>query len=278
MSSVDPFRPVLELGRRHARGGMLFGLAGALFLHGGATARAFASMIDMAAFAGVVQSRIEERFRTTYDIELDEPPPPPPPPEPEPAPEPEKPPEVAKPEAPPQAKQADPVEPPPEAAQAGKVLTSEPDPNEPVDLTDQGFVTGDGQRYAGGTTATRGTATNAVHNPAAVAGGAPTGRGTVPAPPSRDLSRAALPVNTNWNCGFPAEADMEQINSAVVRIVVTVSPEGRAKSVQVMQDPGYGFGALARQCALRMRFNPGYDALGKPVTKTTPPFTVRFNR
>ena len=71
---------------------------------------------------------------------------------------------------------------------------------------------------------------------------------------------------------------MEQINSAVVRIVVTVSPDGRAKSVQVVKDPGYGFGALARQCAFRMRYNPGFDTAGNAVTKTTPPFTVRFNR
>jgi periplasmic protein TonB len=267
----DPFRAVLDLGQRQARRGIVFGLAGALFLHGGATARAFASLVDIAGFTLSIQKQIAERLRTTYDVEVEPPPPPPPEPKADPMPEPEPQPTKLAPaphDAPPE---------PPAAAQAGKVLTAEPDPNEPVDLTDQGFVSGDGERYVGGTTAAKGTSTTAVHNSAATASGVPGGRGAAPAP-AKDLSRPAMPKSLNWNCGFPAEADMEQVDSAVVRIVVTVSPDGRAKSVQVMKDPGFGFGALARQCAFRNAYVPGFDALGSTVTKTTPPFAVRFSR
>jgi periplasmic protein TonB len=46
----------------------------------------------------------------------------------------------------------------------------------------------------------------------------------------------------------------------------------------VTRDPGHGFGRLARQCAMRMRYNVGYDRSGHPVSRTTPPITVRFNR
>jgi outer membrane biosynthesis protein TonB len=68
------------------------------------------------------------------DVMRDEPPPPPPP-----APE-----EAAKPEEPPPVVKATPREPPPAAApaQAAKVLTQEPDPNEPVDLTGNTIVQG----------------------------------------------------------------------------------------------------------------------------------------
>jgi protein TonB len=98
-------------------------------------------------------------------------------------------------------------------------------------------------------------------------------------PPAEDRSRPALPQSTNWSgCGFPAEADMEQIDYARVRLVVTVGTDGRAKSVVVQSDPGYGFGALARQCALRRRYKVGLDQQGNPVTRTTPPFTVTFTR
>ncbi len=87
-----------------------------------------------------------------------------------------------------------------------------------------------------------------------------------------------MPTSLSWNCGFPAEADMEQIDYATVTLSVTVGADGRAKSVTVLKDPGYGFGSLARSCAFRMRYAVGLDAQGKPITKTTAPFPVRFTR
>jgi protein TonB len=60
--------------------------------------------------------------------------------------------------------------------------------------------------------------------------------------------------------------------------VVTVTAEGRARSVSVLNDPGHGFGRLARQCAFRQTYTSGRDRYGKPVSRTTPPITVRFTR
>jgi protein TonB len=162
------------------------------------------------------------------------------------------------------------------------VLTAEPDPDEPVDLTGEGFVTGTGDRFAGGVTAAAGKSKTAVRTAAAT----PTGTGTAtrapvgPAAPTVDLSRPASPGSgSNWDdCGFPPEADQEGINSARVTIAVTVKPDGRARSVTVLKDFGYGFGALARSCAMRKVLTPALNRFGQPVEQTTAPFTVRFTR
>jgi protein TonB len=177
-----------------------------------------------------------------------------------------------------------PAEPPPAPAQAGKVLTAEADPTEPLDLTDQGFVTGEGERYVGGVTASTGTSKVAVRDTNAQIGGVPGGKGTAaapppPPPPKQDLSRPAMPASTQWNdCGFPAEADVEQIDFMTVPVVVTVGLDGRAQNVTVLKDPGYGFGRLAKACAMRKTYNVGYDVNGKPTVTTSPPITIRFTR
>src|SRR5690606_28769915 len=118
--------------------------------------------------------------------------------------------------------------------------------NEPVDLTDQGFVTGNSDRYAGGVTAPSGTSTTAVRSPYATPGGVPGGTGTRPPapPPPRDLSRDAMPdVQRGWDdCGFPPEADIEGINLAVVMLAATVTRHRRRESVGVVKDAAYGFG------------------------------------
>jgi protein TonB len=173
--------------------------------------------------------------------------------------------------------------PPPAAAEAGKVLTAEPDPDEPVDLTGEGFVTGTGDRFAGGVTASSGTSKTAVRNAAA----SPTGVGTGskaplgPPTPAVDLSRPPrlASASRNWDdCPFPPEADAEGINNAKVQLVITVSSEGRAKSVTVVKDAGFGFGRLAKQCALRKAYEPGLNAFGKAIEMSMPPLTVTFRR
>ena len=83
----------------------------------------------------------------------------------------------------------------------------------------------------------------------------------------------------SWNdCEFPAEADIEGIDSAVVQLTVVVGPNGRAKSVTVLKDPGFGFGQSARSCAFRKQFNAAFDRSGTAITMSTAPFTVRFTR
>ena len=97
---------------------------------------------------------------------------------------------------------------------------------------------------------------------------------------TRGLAGFASPgfVHVWGDCGFPPEADVEQINFARVRVVVTVGPDGRAKSVAIQSDPGHGFGERARRCAIRRTYKPGLDRSGKPVTRTTPPIWIRFER
>ena len=87
-----------------------------------------------------------------------------------------------------------------------------------------------------------------------------------------------MPLKTDtWgDCPYPAEAQLDGIDFGRVQLVVTVSPDGRAKGVTVLQDPGSGFGAQARQCALRKTFTPALNKAGEPIVGTTPPFFVKF--
>jgi periplasmic protein TonB len=222
----DPLAPIFSLGNREVRVGLIVGVLGALFLHTGVAVQAASTLGDAHAFAVLVRAHVRERLESEVDVDLSPPPPPPPEPIPEPEPEPKAPPPVAA--APPPKDAPPPV--PPAAAEAGKVLTQDPDPNEPVDMTDS-IVTGPGDRYAGGVTSPGGTSKEAVGDLRA----RPDGVGKAPppgpvAPPSGpDLSRAAAPLAGSWNdCEFPAEADIEGIDSAVVQLTVTVGPNGRA--------------------------------------------------
>lgn len=273
----DFLAPVLALGRRNVRIGAIIGIAGTLLIHGAPVGEASRSLVELREFSQHTLQSVRERLRAEIDIETERLPPPPPP-APEPEPEPTPPPEPRA--APPPKAPSTPAAPPPAPAEAGKVLTQEPDPDEPVDLTDQGFVTGNAEQYRGGITSSTGTSKQAVHSIAATPTGVPGGTGTAPAPPAEDRSRAPVPdPSSSWrDCGFPAEADIEGINEAVVSLIVTVGTDGRAKSVTVVRDPGYGFGRLARQCALRKPFVAGLDSWGHPIVKTTPPFPVRFTR
>jgi protein TonB len=272
--------PVLRLGRRHIRQGTAIGIAGALTLHGSAVAHGAATLTELWAFAEKVDSRIEAQLRVTFDIDLAKAPAHPAP-EPEPEPQPE--PQPVRPRLKSKPAEPEPTEAPPAAAEAGKLLTAEPDPNEPVDLTGEGFVTGDGSRFAGGITASTGTSRTAVRDRRATADGVVGGTASrpvaSPAQVARDLSRVPRPQSTQWDdCGFPPEADVEQIDFMRVTLVVTVATNGSAKAVTVLNDPGYGFGRLARRCAMRKRYVTGLDSTGRPIITATAPFVVRFTR
>jgi protein TonB len=253
--------------------------AAAVFFHVGVAAGATAAAMFEEIFAWQRGLRDLVAYRLSqYEIEIEKEPPPP---------EPEQPKEAPK-EEPPEPKpvvkdNTPPPEPPPQPAQAGKILAADPDPNEPVDLTDS-FVQGAGDTYAGGQTSSTGTSQKAIYNPAAANTGVPGGAGTAPAPPvqvhKEDKSRLpGLLGSVDWNdCPFPAEADAEQIDQAFVMIQVRVKPDGSPESVAVLQDPGHGFGREARKCAMRKKFSPGLDPDGRPIAGTTKPFRVRFER
>jgi periplasmic protein TonB len=279
------FGKVIGLGQKALRSGTVVGLVGALLSHAGLGAEAYqmSESASIRSFAAAVQVNLQERLKRTMDLDLEEPlPEPPPEPEPEPEPPPE--PEPVKPVVPPPAVKAppQPVEPPPPAAQAGKVLTAEPDPAEPLDLTGNTFVTGNGDRYVGGITAAGGTGQKPTYNKGASVAGVEGGKGTAPvAEPAYqgpDLSRAVKVTGSRLrNCGFPPEADVAQINYMTLTIMVTVDPSGKATSVSAMSDPGYGFVERARRCALAEAYEGALNKAGKPIPSTIK-FTVRFTR
>lgn len=278
----DPLAAVLRFGRSATTTGLIVGFAVATISHGAAAGRALAAPTDMRMWAEKAQKDIHDYLWATYDIEVVKPPPPAPEPEEEKE-EPEE--EEEKPQPVP-AEPSEPPPPPPPAAQAGKVLTAPADPDEPVDLTGDGFVTGDGDEYVGGVTAAAGTGTTATYNPAASPTGKPGGTGTSnkpPPPPPKptgpDRSRSATIAGGSWSsCPFPPEADTDQIDYAVVTLLVTVRTDGTPRSVQIVSDPGHGFGRAARMCALSKRYTPALDREGQAIVGSTPPIRVTFTR
>ena len=232
------------------------------------------------------REEIHDFLWATYDIEVVKPPAPEPEKEEEEKDEPEEKEEEPAP-APLPPENTAPPPPPPPAAQAGKILSAPEDPDEPLDMTGDGFVTGDGDEFVGGVTAAAGTGSVATYNPAASPTGKPGGTGTAtkaPPPPPKpkgpDRSRSAtIAGGTSWSsCPFPPEADVDQVDYAVVTLVITVRPDGTPRSVRVLNDPGHGFGRAARLCALSKRYTSALNRDGKAIVGTTPPIRVTFTR
>jgi protein TonB len=268
-----PFAQVYGLestqGRRLALASLL-----ALAVHSGVALRSVWVLQDLQNFARAVRWTVHERLRASIEVAVE--PEPEPEPVPEPQPEPEQEPEpVKKAEAKPALEKA-PAPPAPVAAQAARVLTAEPDPNEPLDLTGDSFVQGNADVYAGGITAAKGTATQAVRSPRARGDGVVGGTGTAPAT-GVDRSRPAGTLQKNWDCPFPAEAELEQVNYQQVNVAVTVAANGKALEVKVIGNTSFGFGRAAQRCALSKTFVPALDRSGTPVT-TTIPIVVTFVR
>ena len=201
-------------------------------------------------------------------------------PEPEIAPEPEvvppspHAPKATKPAPTPEPQRPTPEPPPPQAAQAGQVLTQD---SNLLDLSNT-VVVGSGAKYAGGITDANGKSARAVREPNArgsANGGSGNQLGAVAAP---NKSRPPqLAGGGTWSCPFPPEADLEDINQAVVSLQVAVAANGAVSAADVRSDPGYGFGRAARRCALTKRWDPGLNAVGQP-TAATAVVKVRFQR
>jgi protein TonB len=279
---ADPVAAILGPEERGGPDLFYAGLVVALLLHLGLLAFAIAGpyLHEIHALMQSTRTELHEFFWTQYDVDLtpkDKPKPEPPKPE-------EPPPEAPPPPAPkapaPKIKDDpyDPPPPPPTPAQAAKVLTQKEDPDKVEDLTGNTVVTGEGTATYGQQSAA-GTGDKPVLNPHASLNGVPGGTGTAsarppppPPPPTPDRSRAAgLEGSTDWsNCPFPPEA--------FVSIVVTVRPDGTPLSVNVVSDPGHGFGRAARMCALSRRYSPALDRNGAPTTQASPPIRIRFNR
>ena len=103
--------------------------------------------------------------------------------------------------------------------------------------------------------------------------------GPATAPPTaRSRARPVSLDQSAWTCPWPAEADAQQVDEQTVVLRVAVRADGRAERVEVVRDPGYGFGPAARQCALGTRFEPARDGGGQPVAALSPPIRVHFFR
>lgn len=207
-------------------------------------------------------------------VELE--PAPAPPPEPEPAPEPEPPPAA---EPPPVRPAPVALTPPPAAAPAAaataEVLSQTPSTEDIVDFGES-FVQGTSVTYAGGVSASTGRSSRAVRDTRARPGGVVGGQGTSES--AVDRSRApALAGGATWACPFPREAELHDIDEAVVVLAVRVSSDGSVEEVSVQRDPGSGFGREAKRCALSKRWAPGLDRAGNAVSMTSR-VNVRFVR
>ncbi|MDC0747792.1 hypothetical protein [Polyangium mundeleinium] len=86
------------------------------------------------------------------------------------------------------------------------------------------------------------------------------------------------PGNNVWDCKFPAASDAAGIDDAIVTLTVSVAANGSPEWVQIVSDPGYGFGMVAAQCAMARTYSPALDKDGRPMAAKTPPIRVRFVR
>ncbi|MBM4360786.1 MAG: hypothetical protein FJ096_21985 [Deltaproteobacteria bacterium] len=304
MTARDPWEAMKELGASRSLFGIAPWMLVALLTHTGAVASPQMTLMPMRQHVTALRAELNTYFGVVdVDVVADEAPPlpakeeaaPEPEPEPTPAAEPvrEAPPkEEAEPaeEKAPADKPDDPYpdEPPPAAAQAADVLNSgEEQAGE--DLSNWTMVHKEGSKVTGGGyTSGEGTAENPVRDPRASSKGKAGGRGkadgsgevkSTASAPAVNRSRAAMPQSRNLSdCPFPPQADMAQIDRAVVDVTVTVDPSGRPIGALVVGDPGHGFGSQAKRCALGMRYDPALSPTGEPIAGTTPILRFRFNR
>jgi protein TonB len=89
------------------------------------------------------------------------------------------------------------------------------------------------------------------------------------------VTPAAARAGDAWDCVFPLEAKNIEIAEVSVRVLVT--PDGRPIQVDVLADPGSGFGEAARACALKHTYEPARED-GRAVRGYTTPFNIRFAR
>jgi protein TonB len=162
-------------------------------------------------------------------------------------------------------------------AEAATVITRTADA--PIDLTAETFAVGTARAFPGGHTAGQGRGTYPVAGTADLraraAGGGADGPG------NGLLARRGRPVTLaegTWSCPWPAQADAERIDAQTVVIRVRVGPSGVVEAVELVSDPGAGFGAAAEGCARRTRFAPARDATGVAIAAWSPPVRVHFSR
>lgn len=146
----------------------------------------------------------------------------------------------------------------------------------PADMTGFDLVVGQGEAYAGGYTSTAGTSHHAVEDVIPKVGGVPDA--PHPAPAASDLSRPAAPLDRDWACAWPEEAQDTDLRDARVTIRVNVDRDGAPSHVDVLDGPPGGFAEAARRCAEDERYRVALNTSGKPIPGTTNLFNVHFVR
>lgn len=305
MPRRDPWEALRDLGPSRSLFGMAPFLLVALLTHTGAVASPQMTTLPMRQHMQRLRTELGTYFGTV-DVDVEAEPPkapeapenaePTPEPEPEPEPEPVKSeptekapePEADKAAEPPKSDDPYDSEPPPAAAQAADVLhQGEEAPGE--DLSSFTIVHKEGSKVTGGGfTSGEGTSQSPVRDPRASSKGKEGGRGSGngtgtgearSAAPASNRSRPAMPLSRNLSdCPFPPQADMAQVDRAVVDVSVSVDASGKPTGAAVVSDPGYGFGAQAKRCAMAMRYEPALGPAGDPISGSTPTLRFRFNR
>jgi hypothetical protein len=143
--------------------------------------------------------------------------------------------------------------PPATAAPASSAITSD---------TGDPLVVGSASAYAGGpTTIPGGSGGDGAGGP--------------------DLSLPArLGGAVQWPCQWPERFNNNRLNDGrriVARVAAEVDVDGSAVRARITDDPGYGFGRTARDCALQGRYIPGRGADGQIARAWTKSFLVIFD-
>jgi hypothetical protein len=141
-------------------------------------------------------------------------------------------------------------------------------------LTGFDLVVGQGEAYAGGYSSAAGTSKKAVEDTIPKAGGVPDAE----PPAAPDLSRLASPLDRDWACAWPEEAQDTELRDARVTVRVTVDENGSPSHVDVFGGPPGGFTEAARRCAEHERYRVALDTSGRPIPGSTNLFNVHFVR
>lgn len=80
--------------------------------------------------------------------------------------------------------------------------------------------------------------------------------------PARKLARGPV-----WACPFPNETRELTIPETQVQFRVFLRPDGTTRGVQLLEDPGHGFGRVTAACAMKIRFTPAKGQQAPPVTR-----------
>ena len=91
------------------------------------------------------------------------------------------------------------------------------------------------------------------------------------------MSRLPRVHSSSLSCPFPPQADRQAIDEAAALVRVSIDATGKVTGVRILNDPGFGFGRAALDCAKKMTFDPALDDDAKPVDFSMP-IRVRFRR